>query len=147
MQIMNMGNYAHGNQPVQHMIYLYNYAGEPWKAQYWLRQTMEKMYRPTPDGYCGDEDNGQTSAWYVFSSLGFYPVCPASDQYVIGAPLVRKATVNLENGKKIVITAPDNNSENCYIKKLRMNKKEYDKNYFTYRRFNKGGDFTIRYER
>ena len=97
MQIMNMGNYAHGNQPVQHMIYLYNYAGEPWKAQYWLRQTMEKMYRPTPDGYCGDEDNGQTSAWYVFSSLGFYPVCPASDQYVIGAPLVRKATVNLEN--------------------------------------------------
>ena len=127
MQIMNMGNYAHGNQPVQHMIYLYNYAGEPWKAQYWLRQTMEKMYRPTPDGYCGDEDNGQTSAWYVFSSLGFYPVCPASDQYVIGAPLVRKATVNLENGKKIVITAPDNNSENCYIKKLKMNKKEYDK--------------------
>ena len=70
MQIMNMGNYAHGNQPVQHMIYLYNYAGEPWKAQYWLRQTMEKMYRPTPDGYCGDEDNGQTSAWYVFSQSG-----------------------------------------------------------------------------
>ena len=147
MQIMNMGNYAHGNQPVQHMIYLYNYAGEPWKAQYWLRQTMEKMYRPTPDGYCGDEDNGQTSAWYVFSSLGFYPVCPASDQYVIGAPLVRKATVNLENGKKIVITAPDNNSENCYIKKLKMNKKEYDKKLFHLRRFNKGGDFTIRYER
>lgn len=138
MQIMNMGNYAHGNQPVQHMIYLYNYAGEPWKAQYWLRQTMEKMYRPTPDGYCGDEDNGQTSAWYVFSSLGFYPVCPASDQYVIGAPLVRKATVNLENGKKIVITAPDNNSENCYVKKLKMNKKEYDKNYFTYEDLIKG---------
>ena len=138
MQIMNLGNYAHGNQPVQHMIYLYNYAGEPWKAQYWLRQTMEKMYRPTPDGYCGDEDNGQTSAWYVFSSLGFYPVCPASDQYVIGAPLVRKATVNLENGKKIVITAPDNNSENCYIKKLKMNKKEYDKNYFTYEDLIKG---------
>lgn len=138
MQIMNMGNYAHGNQPVQHMIYLYNYAGEPWKAQYWLRQTMEKMYRPTPDGYCGDEDNGQTSAWYVFSSLGFYPVCPASDQYVIGAPLVRKATVNWENGKKIVITAPDNNSENCYIKKLKMNKKEYDKNYFTYEDLIKG---------
>ena len=138
MQIMNMGNYAHGNQPVQHMIYLYNYAGEPWKAQYWLRQTMDRLYLPTPDGYCGDEDNGQTSAWYVFSSLGFYPVCPASDQYVIGAPLVRKATVNLENGKKIVITAPDNNSENCYVKKLKMNKKEYDKNYFTYEDLIKG---------
>ncbi|MBR5298246.1 MAG: GH92 family glycosyl hydrolase, partial [Parabacteroides sp.] len=87
MQIMNMGNYAHGNQPIQHMIYLYNYAGEPWKAQYWLRQVMNRMYMPTPDGYCGDEDNGQTSAWYVFSALGFYPVAPGTTQYVLGAPL------------------------------------------------------------
>ena len=75
MTVMNMGNYAHGNQPIQHMIYLYNYAGEPWKAQYWLRQVMNRMYTAGPDGYCGDEDNGQTSAWYVFSALGFYPVC------------------------------------------------------------------------
>ena len=72
MTVMNMGNYAHGNQPIQHMIYLYDYAGQPWKAQYWLRQVMDRMYSPTPDGYCGDEDNGQTSAWYVFSALGFY---------------------------------------------------------------------------
>ena len=82
MTIMNMGNYAHGNQPIQHMIYLYNYAGQPWKAQYWLRQVMDRMYTPGPDGYCGDEDNGQTSAWYVFSALGFYPVCPGTDEYV-----------------------------------------------------------------
>ncbi|NJX17289.1 glycoside hydrolase domain-containing protein, partial [Tamlana crocina] len=81
MQIANMGQYAHGNQPIQHMIYLYNYAGEPWKAQYWVRETLSRMYSPTPDGYIGDEDNGQTSAWYVFSALGFYPVTPASDQY------------------------------------------------------------------
>lgn len=132
MQVMNMGNYAHGNQPVQHMIYLYNYGGEPWKAQYWVRQTMERMYRPTPDGYCGDEDNGQTSAWYVFSSLGFYPVCPGSDQYVIGAPLVRKATITLENGHKIEISALDNTPENCYIRSLRVDGREYDKNYFSY---------------
>ena len=132
MQVMNMGNYAHGNQPVQHMIYLYNYGGEPWKAQYWVRRTMERMYRPTPDGYCGDEDNGQTSAWYVFSSLGFYPVCPGSDQYVIGAPLVRKATITLENGHKIEISAPDNTPENCYIRSLRVDGREYDKNYFSY---------------
>ena len=138
MQIMNMGNYAHGNQPAQHMIYLYNYAGEPWKAQYWVRQTMERMYRPTPDGYCGDEDNGQTSAWYVYSSLGFYPVCPGSDQYVIGSPLVKKATVHLENGKKIEISASNNCSENCYIKDLKMNRKTYDKNYFTYEELMKG---------
>ena len=78
MTVMNMGNYAHGNQPIQHMIYLYNYAGEPWKAQYWLRQVMNRMYTAGPDGYCGDEDNGQTSAWYVFSALGFYPVCPGT---------------------------------------------------------------------
>ena len=138
MQIMNMGNYAHGNQPVQHMIYLYNYAGEPWKAQYWLRETMKKMYRPTPDGYCGDEDNGQTSAWYVFSALGFYPVCPGTDQYVLGAPLVRKATLRLENGKYIEISAPDNNDSNRYIQNMKLNKKSYDKNYVTYEDLMKG---------
>lgn len=138
MQIMNMGNYAHGNQPVQHMIYLFNYAGEPWKTQYWVRETMERMYRPAPDGYCGDEDNGQTSAWYVFSALGFYPVCPGSDQYVIGAPLVDKAVIRLENGKKIEISARNNGRENCYIKNLRMNKKTYGKNYFTYGDLMKG---------
>lgn len=94
MTVMNMGNYAHGNQPIQHMIYLYNYAGQPWKAQYWLREVMNRMYTPGPDGYCGDEDNGQTSAWYVFSALGFYPVCPGSDQYVLGTPLFPKATIH-----------------------------------------------------
>lgn len=94
MTVMNMGNYAHGNQPIQHMIYMYNYAGQPWKAQYWLRQVMNRMYTPGPDGYCGDEDNGQTSAWYVFSALGFYPVCPGTDEYVLGAPLFKKATLH-----------------------------------------------------
>jgi putative alpha-1,2-mannosidase len=77
MQIAGMGQYAHGNQPIQHMIYLYDYAGAPWKTQYWAREVMNRLYRATPDGYCGDEDNGQTSAWYVFSALGFYPVTPA----------------------------------------------------------------------
>jgi len=86
MQVMNMGQYAHGNQPIQHMPYLYNYAAEPWKTQYWVRKIMDKLYSATPDGYCGDEDNGQTSAWYVFSSLGFYPVAPGSGEYVLGSP-------------------------------------------------------------
>ena len=87
MQVANMGNYAHGNQPAQHMIYLYDYAGQPAKAQWWTREVMDRLYSAKPDGYCGDEDNGQTSAWYVFSALGFYPVCPASDCYAVGAPL------------------------------------------------------------
>lgn len=144
MQIMNMGNYAHGNQPIQHMIYLYNYAGEPWKAQYWLRQTMDRMYRPTPDGYCGDEDNGQTSAWYVFSSLGFYPVCPGSDQYVLGSPLIRKARIHLENGKEIVITASDNRADTPYVKELKLNGKTYGKNYLRYGDLQKGAGLNFR---
>lgn len=132
MTVMNMGNYAHGNQPVQHMIYLYDYAKQPWKAQYWLRQVMNRLYTPTPDGYCGDEDNGQTSAWYVFTALGFYPVCPGTDQYVIGAPLFRKATIHMESGKDVVINAPENSASNIYIQDMKVNGQEYTKNYFTH---------------
>ena len=132
MTVMNMGNYAHGNQPIQHMIYLYNYAKQPWKAQYWLRQVMDRLYTPTPDGYCGDEDNGQTSAWYVFSALGFYPVCPGTDQYVLGAPLFKNATVHFENGKTLEIKAPQNSRTNIYIKDMKVNGAEYSKNYVTH---------------
>ena len=138
MTVMNMGNYAHGNQPIQHMIYLYNYAGEPWKAQYWLRQVMQHMYSPTPDGYCGDEDNGQTSAWYVFSALGFYPVCPASDEYVLGAPLFKNAVIHLENGKQIVIEAEDNSDSNIYIGRMLLDSKEYRHNYITHKQLTGG---------
>lgn len=129
MQIANMGQYAHGNQPIQHMIYLYNYGGAPWKTQHWVRETMNRMYRATPDGYCGDEDNGQTSAWYIFSSMGFYPVCPATDQYVLGAPLFKKITLTLENGKQVLIQAPKNSADNRYVNSLKMNGKVYDKNW------------------
>ena len=132
MQVANMGQYAHGNQPIQHMIYLYNHAGEPWKAQYWARETMERMYTPTPDGYVGDEDNGQTSAWYVYSAMGFYPVTPGADQYVLGAPLFPKMIIELENGNKINITAPKNSRENIYIDKMYLNGEEWSKNYVRY---------------
>ena len=144
MTVMNMGNYAHGNQPIQHMIYLYNYAGEPWKAQYWLRQVMNRMYTAGPDGYCGDEDNGQTSAWYVFSALGFYPVCPGTDEYVLGAPLFRKATLHFENGKSLTIDAPDNSPENMYIESLKVNGVDYSRNYLTHGNLQNGG--TLRFD-
>ena len=139
MQVMNMGQYAHGNQPIQHMIYLYNYAGEPWKAQYWLREVMNRLYFATPDGYCGDEDNGQTSAWYVFTALGFYPVCPGSNEYVMGAPYFKKATITLENGKKLEISAPKNSDANRYIRSLNYNGKNYTKNYLNHFDLLKGG--------
>ena len=129
MQIMNMGNYAHGNQPIQHMIYMYNYSGQPWKTQYWLRETMNRMYNAHADGYCGDEDNGQTSAWYIFTAMGFYPVCPGSNQYVLGAPYFKKMTMHLENGKDVVITAPENSDLNRYVQKLTINGAEHKVNY------------------
>ncbi len=144
MTVMNMGNYAHGNQPIQHMIYLYNYAGQPWKAQYWVRDVMNKMYTPTPDGYCGDEDNGQTSAWYVFSALGFYPVAPGTTQYVLGAPLFKKATLHFENGKNLVINAPENSDKNIYIESMSFNGVNYTKNYLDHNELLKGGVLDIK---
>lgn len=145
MQVMNMGNYAHGNQPIQHMIYMYNYAGEPWKAQYWAREVMDKLYLPTPDGYCGDEDNGQTSAWYVFSALGFYPVCPGTDEYVLGSPLFKKATITLENGKQVVINAPNNDASKRYVNSMKYNGMQYTRNYINYSSLLKGAliDYTM----
>ncbi len=119
MQIMNMGNYAHGNQPIQHMPYLYNWTSQPWKTQYWVREVMDRLYSAHPDGYCGDEDNGQTSAWYVFSALGFYPVCPASNEYAIGTPLFAKVTLWLENGRNAIITS--DNPQWRYIKRMNVN--------------------------
>jgi len=144
MQIMNMGNYAHGNQPIQHMTYLYNYAGEPWKTQYWVRDVMNRLYKPTPDGYCGDEDNGQTSVWYVFSALGFYPVCPGTDQYVLGTPLFRKATLRLENGKTLVLNAPANSSQNRYVGAVTRNGTVYEKNWFSHGDLLRGGTINFK---
>ena len=140
MQIADMGQYAHGNQPIQHMIYLYDYAGEPWKTQYWARETMNRLYQATPDGYCGDEDNGQTSAWYVFSALGFYPVTPTSVQYAAGAPLFKHAEIDFENGHKLFLNAPANSDENRYIKSETFNGKAYTKNYFNHFDLQKGGE-------
>lgn len=141
MQIVNMGNYAHGNQPIQHMIYLYNYAGVPYKGQEKVRTVLTRLYKPTPDGYCGDEDNGQTSAWYVFSALGFYPVTPATDEYILGSPLFKKATLHLENGNIFTITSKNNSKNNFYIQSTTLNGKNYKYNYLNYNTIQNGGAF------
>ena len=140
MQVMNMGQYAHGNQPIQHMVYLYNYSSEPWKAQYWIREIMNKLYTAGPDGCCGDEDNGQTSAWYVFSALGFYPVCPGTDEYIIGTPLFKSAKLHLENGKTITIKADNNQLDNRYIKEMKVNGKSQTRNFLTHDQLIKGAN-------
>lgn len=144
MQIMNMGNYAHGNQPIQHMIYLYNFLGKPYKTQMRVREVMKKLYTPTPDGYCGDEDNGQTSAWYVFSALGFYPVTPATNQYCLGSPLFKKITLKLKNNKTFVINSEHNSDKNIYIKEAFLNHKNYSKNFITYEQITSGGSFLFK---
>lgn len=143
MQIMNMGNYAHGNQPIQHMLYLYDWSGQPYKAQKRIREVMDKLYSAAPDGYCGDEDNGQTSSWYVFSAMGFYPVCPGSNQYAIGTPLFKRMTINLSNGKKVNISAKKNSSKNFYVKGMKLNGRAYDKAYLSHEELAKGADIVF----
>ena len=141
MQVMNMGNYAHGNQPIQHGIYLYGYSGQPWKSQYWVRQVMDRLYTPTPDGYCGDEDNGQTSAWYVFSAMGFYPVCPGTGQYVLGTPYFQKMKLHLENGKQINILA---DGKGCYVDEMQLNGQMYERNYLDMKVLKQGANISFR---
>ncbi len=157
MQIMNMGNYAHGNQPIQHMIYLYNYSGQPWKAQERVREVMRRFYTPTPDGYCGDEDNGQTSAWYVFSAMGFYPVCPGSNQYVLGSPLFSRTTIRMADGKTVSITTeaqqpppqttkqPNDQTtkQPVYIASILLNGHNWTKNYLEHETLCKGADLHL----
>ena len=141
MQVMDMGNYAHGNQPIQHAIYLYGYSGQPWKTQSWIRQVMDKLYTPAPDGYCGDEDNGQTSAWYVFSAMGFYPVCPGSGQYVLGTPYFKSMKLHLENGKEVDIQSE---GKGCYVDDMLLNGKSYQHNYLDMRSLMQGTQITYR---
>ena len=137
MQLMNMGNYAHGNQPIQHMIYLYDYAGAPAKAQYWVREVMRRLYTDRPDGYCGDEDNGQTSAWYVFSALGFYPVTPALGQYAIGTPYFREVRLTMPENKEFIIRASD--TSHPYIQSAKLNEQPWEKTYLDYETIRNGG--------
>ena len=143
MQIMNMGNYAHGNQPIQHMIYLYNYAKQPWKTQQKVREVLTKLYTPAPDGYCGDEDNGQTSAWYVYSALGFYPVAPATNQYVLGSPLFDEATLHLQNGNTFTIRANGNGKSSPFIQNATLNGSEFNQTWLATETVQEGGSLNF----
>lgn len=143
MVIAGMGQYAHGNQPVQHAAYLFNYAGAPWKTQQRVREIMDLLYTPNPDGLCGDEDNGQTSAWYVFSAMGFYPVCPGVNEYALGSPLFKKITLTLENGKTYTIEAPSNGPNTPYIQKAEWNGAPYSRNFLRFEDLLAGGKLVL----
>jgi len=140
MVALNMGQYAHGNQPIQHAIYLYNYVNQPWKTQARVREVMSRLYQSTPDGFCGDEDTGQMSAWYVFSALGFYPVCPGTTEYQIGSPLFDRATITLPNGKKFVVTADKNGPQRPYICGATLNGESFNKTFLTHEQIAGGGE-------
>jgi predicted alpha-1,2-mannosidase len=144
MELANMGQYAHGNQPIQHMIYLYNYARQPWKAQLHVREVMDKLYNATEKGYPGDEDQGGMSSWYVLSAMGFYSVCPGTDQYVIGSPVFPRVTITLEDGKKFVIEAVGNSKKNVYIRRATLNGAAYTHNWLRHSDIVRGG--VLRFE-
>lgn len=138
-----IGQYAHGNEPSHHMAYLYNFVNKPHKTQEKVRQILTELYQNSPDGISGNEDCGQMSAWYIFSSLGFYPVTPGSNQYIIGSPLFEKATINLESGKSFTIQAKNSSSENKYIKSIKLNGKNYEFSYINHQDIINGGNLVF----
>ena len=143
MLVGDMGQYAHGNQPIQHAVYLYNWLGEPWKTQKHARNIMDRLYSSAPDGLCGDEDNGQTSAWYVFSSIGFYPVTPGTGEYALGSPLFTNIKLHLQNGNTFEIKAANNSKDNIYINSIEKDSKYYNKNFIKYNDIMNGSIFNI----
>jgi putative alpha-1,2-mannosidase len=134
-----IGQYAHGNEPSHHIAYLFNYAGEPWKTQMYVRKILDEFYKPTPDGLIGNEDCGQMSAWYVLSAMGFYPVAPSIPVYDLGAPLFREAKINLENGRSFTVRAANVSEKNRYVKSVKLNGKPLRRTFFRHEELMSGG--------
>jgi predicted alpha-1,2-mannosidase len=135
-----MGGYVHGNEPSHHVAYMYNWAGKPWKTAERIHEIMRTKYLNKPDGLCGNDDCGQMSAWYIFSSMGFYPVCPGSGEYVIGSPSVDEAVLQLENGKQFTIRAKNVSSKNIYIKSVTLNGQPLNRTFIRHSDIVEGGE-------
>jgi predicted alpha-1,2-mannosidase len=139
-----IGNYVHGNEPSHHVSYLYSYVGQPWKTQSRVRQIMREMYRPTPDGLCGNDDVGQMSAWYIFSALGFYPVAPGSNEYVLGSPAVKRAEIDLGGGRRFVVIVENQSPDNVYVDDVLLNGRPLSRAFITHSEIVEGGE--LRFE-
>jgi predicted alpha-1,2-mannosidase len=138
-----IGCYVHGNEPGHHIPYLYNWTGQPWKTQEKVRMIMKTMYAGTPDGLCGNDDCGQMSAWYIFSAMGFYPVCPGSNWYAIGSPLVQSAIITLKDGKKLEIEVINQDDDNVFIQEVEVDGVKYSKNYIDHASLLNSGKITF----
>jgi predicted alpha-1,2-mannosidase len=138
-----IGNYVHGNEPSHHVPYLYSYAGAPWKTHERVHQIMDNLYQPKPGGLPGNDDCGQMSAWYIFSALGFYPVCPGSNEYVLGSPSVTEAKLNLENGNTFTIKAPGLSKKNIFVKRILLNGNPYNKLFIRHEDIMAGGELVF----
>src|SRR5690606_6753619 len=143
-----IGWYAHGNEPSHHVAYLYAYAGQPWRTQARLKQVMDTQYKPTPDGLAGNDDLGQMSAWYAFTALGFYPVAPGSNEYILGRPFLPRATLNLPNGKRFIVVAEGLDDAHAYVGSVALNGKPLDRVFLTHEEILAGGElrFTMQAE-
>ncbi|MGZ3814904.1 MAG: glycoside hydrolase domain-containing protein, partial [Mucilaginibacter sp.] len=138
-----IGNYVHGNEPSHHVAYLYDWTDKPWKTQEKIRMILPRMYKPTPDGLGGNDDTGQMSAWYIFSTMGFYPVAPGSDQYAIGSPAINKAAINLDNGKTFTINVKNQGEKNVYIQKILLNGKPLNGLFISHADIMNGGEIVF----
>src|SRR5690606_11462785 len=142
-----IGNYVHGNEPAHHAAYLYNWTDAPWKTQERVRMILEKMYKPAADGLGGNDDCGQMSAWYIFTTLGFYPVCPGSTEYALGSPAIRSAELHLENGKTFSVEAVNQSAKNVYVKKVELNGKPLTGRFLTHADIMNGGKIVFYMDR
>ena len=143
--LVSSDKYAHGNEPSHQVLYMYNYVGQPWKAARLIRQTMNEMYKDDFDGLSGNEDVGQMSAWYILSAMGLYQVEPAGGKYIIGSPIMDKATISLGDGKNFSIICKNNGSENIYVQSAKLNGKTYTKSYIMYQDMMKGATSNSRW--
>ena len=143
MAAIHFGQYAHNNQPVHHVLYLYAAVGQPWKTQYWTRRACRELYNSGPDGFCGDEDNGEMSSWYILSSIGLFPACVGKPEYTLTSPLFDRVSLHLQGDKQFGIRTLKNEMNNPYVQSRKLDGKEYKSETISHDRLVQGGELLV----